>query len=412
MGNCISISAKKAQENEAIPKKVEPREVPVTSERPLQESAVKPSQQEITGKESFSSSQNQPINDAPPSDIIHKSSVKAQDSKSLVDQKVSESQNEDKPRFNKLYRLGETLGKGAFSVVRECTQKKNGMGYAVKIITKSKLTAEDDEALKDEIDILTKLKHNHIIKLYGFFDEPNFYFLILERMRGGELFDRIVSKCYYNEKEARDVCKILFEAIEYCHKHNIVHRDLKPENLLLINETDDSSIKIADFGFAKKATSPKCLKTQCGTPGYVAPEVLEGELYGTQADMWSLGVITFILLGGYPPFIEENQRELFRKIRKGIFDFHEDYWGGVSMEAKDFISSLLVTNPEKRLNARKSLEHSWIKSDDSYLMEKDLGGNLEKLKEYQLRKKFRAAVKVIIITRKLESLGQNFKDNL
>merc|ERR1719438_164147 len=200
--------------------------------------------------------------------------------------------------------------------------------------------------------------------------------------------------------------------MNYIHQKRGEHRDLKPENLLLMSDGSDSDIKIADFGFAKRALNEKCLRTQCGTPGYVAPEILEGVPYGTQADMWSLGVITFILLGGYPPFIEENQRELFRKIRKGIFDFHEDYWGGVSMEAKDFISSLLVTNPEKRLNARKSLEHSWIKSDDSYLMEKDLGGNLEKLKEYQLRKKFRAAVKVIIITRKLESLGQNFKDNL
>jgi serine/threonine protein kinase len=127
-------------------------------------------------------------------------------------------------------------------------------------------------------------------------------------MMGGELFDRIVQKSYYNEKEARDVTKILFEAISYCHTHQVAHRDLKPENLLLLSNTDDSNIKIADFGFAKKCRRPSSLTTQCGTPGYVAPEILEGTPYDTQADMWSLGVIVYILLGGYPPFIEQNQR--------------------------------------------------------------------------------------------------------
>merc|ERR1711933_658317 len=190
---------------------------------------------------------------------------------------------------------------------------------------------------------------------------------------GGELFDRIVSKSFYNEKEARDVCKILFEAIGYCHSKQVAHRDLKPENLLLRSEDNDSEIKIADFGFAKKCLTPNSLTTQCGTPGYVAPEILEGVAYDTQADMWSLGVIVYILLGGYPPFIEQNQRDLFKKIRKGEYEFHDEYWNQISSDAKDLISSLLTVNPDDRATAKMVLSSKWILGDDAALAGKDLG---------------------------------------
>jgi len=315
-------------------------------------------------------------------------------------------------KFNDVYRLGETLGKGAFSVVREGTHKKSGSSFAVKIVMKSQLTPEDETALKDEINILQDMEQPHIIRLYAVYDESSYFYLITERMLGGELFDRIVSKCYYNEKEARDVCAILFGAMNHIHQKSVAHRDLKPENLLLMSENSDSDIKIADFGFAKRAISSTCLRTQCGTPGYVAPEILEGVPYGTQADMWSLGVIAFILLGGYPPFIEENQRDLFRKIRKGQYEFHEEYWGGVSSEAKGLIASLLTVNPEKRLTAESALNHEWMKSDDTYLAGKDLGVNLAEFKKFNARRKFKSAVKCVIMINKLNSLGDNFKNNL
>ena len=176
--------------------------------------------------------------------------------------------------------LSRQLGEGAFSVVVEATKKDSTESYAVKVVTKSKLTKEDEIALKDEINILNELRHQHIIRLYDVFDESQHWFLVTEKMTGGELFDRIVSKSYYNEKEARDVCKILFEAVGYCHSKCVAHRDLKPENLLLRSEDSDSDIKIADFGFAKKVLTPNSLTTQCGTPGYVAPEILEGIAYG------------------------------------------------------------------------------------------------------------------------------------
>ena len=133
-------------------------------------------------------------------------------------------------------------------MVIEATSKADNSKYAVKVVTKSKLTKEDEVALKDEIAVLNELQHPHIIRLYAVYEEPSYYYLVTEQMKGGELFDRIVSKSFYNEKEARDVCKILFEAIGFCHEKSVAHRDLKPENLLLLSEDNDSEIKIADFG--------------------------------------------------------------------------------------------------------------------------------------------------------------------
>ena len=302
------------------------------------------------------------------------------------------------------------LGEGAFSVVIEATNKSTNESFAVKVVTKSKLTKEDEVALKDEIQVLNELQHPHIIRLYKVFEEKDFWYLITEKMMGGELFDRIVAKSYYNEKEARDVCKILFEAIGMCHDNAVAHRDLKPENLLLRSEDNDSEIKIADFGFAKKVLKPNSLTTQCGTPGYVAPEILEGNAYDTKSDMWSLGVIVYILLGGYPPFIEQNQRELFRKIRKGNYEFHEEYWGSVSAEAKDLISCLLVVDPSKRMSAGEALKHKWMMKDSKELEGQSLDTNLVELRKYNAKRKFKSGVHAVIASNKMKSLMSSLKE--
>lgn len=320
-----------------------------------------------------------------------------------------EPSSESGMRFDELYRLKGVLGTGAFSTVREGFHVKNKrVGYAVKCVNRKKLSEEDEAALLDEVAILKEMDHVHIIRLYDFFTEPNTYYLVLERMRGGELFDRIVAKAYYNEKEARDTCKIVLEAVGYCHQNNVAHRDLKPENLLLLSESDDSAVKIADFGFAKKVFEHNSLTTQCGTPGYVAPEILEGTPYDERADMWSVGVILYILLGGYPPFIESTQRDLFRKIRKGDYEFHEEYWGTVSFEAKDLISRLLTVDCKKRLTAEEALENGWILGDDSKLASKDLGANLKKLANFNAKRKLRAAVSAVMAMNKLNFLQESF----
>jgi len=316
-------------------------------------------------------------------------------------------------KFDELYRLKQVLGQGAFSTVREAKHKNDPFKiYAVKCVERAKLSKEDEEALIDEVGILREFNHEHIICLYDFFQDTKMYYLVLEHMSGGELFDRIVAKAYYNEKEARDVCKILLEAVAYCHSNNVAHRDLKPENLLLVSQSDDNKVKIADFGFAKRVLKPNSLSTQCGTPGYVAPEILQALPYDTKADMWSVGVILYILLGGYPPFIENNQRLLFRKIKKGQYEFHEEYWGSVSKEAKNLISSLLCLDPNTRLSAKEALKNKWILSDAATLEGKDLGANLAEFKKFNAKRKFKAAVKSVIAINKLTSLGLNFEHDL
>jgi calcium/calmodulin-dependent protein kinase I len=164
-------------------------------------------------------------------------------------------------------------------------------------------------------------------------------------LEGGELFDRIVKKAFYNEKEARDLVFILLKAIKYLHDKGIVHRDLKPENLLLKSKDNDAEVTLADFGFATYSKGDD-ITNQCGTPGYIAPEILKCVPYGKTVDMWSFGVILYILLGGYPPFHDENQRALFKKIIKGDYEFHHDYWSGVSDEAKQLIQGLLTVDPK------------------------------------------------------------------
>ncbi|CAM9422002.1 unnamed protein product, partial [Choristocarpus tenellus] len=201
-----------------------------------------------------------------------------------------------------------------------------------------------------------QLDHQNIVKLYGFYEEKYFYYLVMEVLNGGELFDRIVLRQYYNEKEARDTLVVLLDAVRYCHDRDVAHRDLKPENLLLVSDTDDATIKLADFGFARPV-GKEGLRTQCGTPGYVAPEILKGEVYGKPVDMWSVGVITYILLGGYPPFHDDNQAKLYQKIKKGRVVFHPQYWNTVSDEAKDLIRKLLTLDQVG--SSPKNLVEEW-----------------------------------------------------
>merc|ERR1712176_1298516 len=178
----------------------------------------------------------------------------------------------------------------------------------------------------------------------------------------------------------------------------------------LLSENDDSAVKIADFGFAKRVYEHNSLKTQCGTPGYVAPEILEGTPYDERADMWSVGVILYILLGGYPPFIESTQRELFRKIKRGDYEFHEEYWGTASKEARNLIKSLLCVDPKKRLTAQQALENPWIRGDADSLAKNDLGKNLQSLKRFNAKRKFKAAVSTVVAVNKLNYLSSAFKD--
>ncbi|CAH0474084.1 unnamed protein product [Peronospora belbahrii] len=298
----------------------------------------------------------------------------------------------DHSKVTDFYILGNVIGSGSYSVVRESVQKSTKRKYAIKCMKRSELSKEDNEAIEAEVSILQQMNHPNIMTLEEFFIEPEYYYLVTEFISGGELFDRIVEKTFYTEKEARDLVKILIQAIQYCHAQNIVHRDLKPENLLLMSADDDASIKLADFGFAKKVTTNNNsgLVTTCGTPGYVAPEILKGVSYGKPVDIWSIGVITYILLAGYPPFHDDAQSILFKKIRNGKYYFDSPYWDNVSTDAKDFISKMLVVNPKDRATADELLQHKWI--TETNVATVPLTSALTELRRFHARKKFKAAV--------------------
>jgi len=259
------------------------------------------------------------------------------------------------------YEVGEELGRGAFSVVKAGTNRKTRDRVAIKIIDRHDVGKDYEKNLRMEMDILRRVDHPNIIALLEMIEAGNKLYFVMELVTGGELFDRIVEKGSYSEEDAKTLVRKIVSAIEYLHKQNIAHRDLKPENLLVKSIEDDTEVKIADFGLSKIIDKDKMMQTACGTPGYVAPEVLNAEGYDKEVDMWSVGVITYILLCGFPPFYSESVPEVFEQIMKAEYDYPEEYWDEISAEAKDFIDHLLVVDVAKRLTAEQALSHPWLR---------------------------------------------------
>ncbi|KAN0052789.1 hypothetical protein ACTA71_006896 [Dictyostelium dimigraforme] len=265
----------------------------------------------------------------------------------------------------KIYEFKKELGRGAFSIVFLGEHKETKQEYAIKVINKLVLGKDYEKNLKMEVDILKKVNHPNIIALKELFDTPEKLYLVMELVTGGELFDKIVEKGSYSEADAANLVRKIVSAVGYLHGLNIVHRDLKPENLLLKSKDSHLDVAIADFGLSKIIGQTLVMQTACGTPSYVAPEVLNATGYDQEVDMWSIGVITYILLCGFPPFYGDTVPEIFEQIMEANYEFPEEYWGNISKEAKDFIGKLLVVDVSKRLNAANALNHPWLKSNNS-----------------------------------------------
>jgi serine/threonine protein kinase len=242
------------------------------------------------------------------------------------------------------------------------------------------------------VAILASLNHPHITPLIDFFDEKDCYFLVMELISGGDLFDRIGEKKSYSEADARDLIVKMLKAVAYCHIRKIAHCDMKPKNLLLMSEDNDSFIKLADFGFAARVHEPKCLTKQCGTPFFVAPEILLRKGYDQQSDMWSVGCIIFLLLSGNLPFMGRSQKELFRKIVAGKYEFKPEDWDSVSDDAKDLVTRLLVLDPDKRMTAAEAVRHPWLKAARERLSLVNLQSTSQRLKTFNARMKLRTAM--------------------
>ncbi|XP_051551207.1 calcium/calmodulin-dependent protein kinase IGa [Myxocyprinus asiaticus] len=261
--------------------------------------------------------------------------------------------------IKEIFDFKEILGSGSFSVVYLVRERKTGNFYALKCVKKKQLHHSN---LENEIKVLRRIKHSNVVGLEDFYETRTHYYLVMELVSGGELFDRILNRGFYTEKDASFVIKQVLEAVSYLHQNSIVHRDLKPENLLYYSPDKNAKIMISDFGLSKMSDHD-VMSTACGTPGYVAPEVLAQKPYSKAVDCWSIGVITYILLCGYPPFYEENETRLFSKIMKAEYAFHSPYWDDISESAKDFIKHMLEKNPNKRFTTDQALAHPWIIGD-------------------------------------------------
>jgi len=298
-----------------------------------------------------------------------------------AEEKISSAQDISIGNVEDHYIVGKELGRGAFSVVREGTKKGSSEKVALKYIEKKFVKKKHIEQLRREIDIMKKVNHQNVLALKEIFESDSHLTLVMELVTGGELFYKIVERGSFTEKDARNVVRQVCAGVEYLHSQGIAHRDLKPENLLCSGEGDDMVIKIADFGLSKIFGAGEALETSCGTPDYVAPEVLTGGSYDNAVDMWSIGVITYILLCGFPPFYASSQNLLFEKILTADYDFPEPEWTHVSDNAKNFIRNLIVKDPDQRHTAKKCLEDAWITGSE--VNQSDLHSHFaEKMKKY------------------------------
>jgi calcium-dependent protein kinase len=262
------------------------------------------------------------------------------------------------------YHVAQALGTGSYGEVRTVVHKLTGQERAVKVFRKTPEELKSYEKVLNEIEILKKLHHPCIIQILEYFEDDKRLYIVMEKCSGGELFDAITKNKNLSENTAALICKQLFSAVAYMHGHSIMHRDLKPENILLEENDDFVNIKIIDFGTAVEFSALQRFDELVGSPFYVAPEVVNNN-YSHECDMWSCGVLLFILLSGYPPFDGKNNAEILNRAKKGKFSFDKPIWQDVSTLAKDLISKLLTTS-SKRLSANDALLHPWVAAMGSY----------------------------------------------
>ncbi|KAK8601899.1 hypothetical protein V6N13_058432 [Hibiscus sabdariffa] len=261
------------------------------------------------------------------------------------------------------YDLGRELGRGEFGVTYLCTDVNSGEKYACKSISKKKLrTAVDIEDVRREVEIMKHLpKHPNIVTLKDTYEDDDAVHIVMELCEGGELFDRIVARGHYTERAAAGVMRTIVEVVQMCHKHGVMHRDLKPENFLFGNKKETAPLKAIDFGLSVFFKPGEQFNEIVGSPYYMAPEVLKRN-YGPEVDVWSAGVILYILLCGVPPFWAETEQGVAQAIIRSVIDFKRDPWPKVSDNAKDLVKKMLNPDPKQRLTAQGVLEHPWIQN--------------------------------------------------
>ncbi|EGR32359.1 protein kinase domain protein [Ichthyophthirius multifiliis] len=309
------------------------------------------------------------------------------------------------------YQLGKVLGEGGFGIVCLVTHKTTGIIRAMKMIKKEKLNKIQEDQLFEELNIVKQIDNPYIIKIFEHFEDDKNHYLITEYCTGGELFERIKDVSPFTEKVAANYMKQILSAISYCHFHKIVHRDLKPENILFDKKQSNSNLKVIDFGASTKFNPDQKLTKRIGTPFYVAPEILTKTPYDEKCDVWSLGVILYIMLCGYPPFFGYSDQEIYEKVKKGKYEFYSEDWNFISKEAKDLISKMLQYNPINRISAAEAYAHPWISQNRNVEQLDDK--IMKKLCQFQAKSKLRAAIlqlmaNQVINTQEKEQMVQYF----
>ncbi|KAG6755722.1 hypothetical protein POTOM_039124 [Populus tomentosa] len=322
------------------------------------------------------------------------------------------------------YTLGKELGRGQFGVTYLCTENSTGHTYACKSILKRKLVNKNDkEDMKREVHIMQDLSGQpNIVEFRGAYEDRQSVHLVMELCAGGELFDRIIAKGHYSERDAAKICREIVNVVHACHFMGVMHRDLKPENFLLSSKAEGAKLKATDFGlsvyieedytlslvvildklandieamvkFDDEEIPSKVYRDIVGSAYYVAPEVLRRS-YGKEIDIWSAGVILYILLSGVPPFWAENEKGIFDAILQGDIDFESDPWPSISNSAKDLVRRMLTQDPKKRITSAQVLEHPWIKEGGA---DKPLDSAvLSRMKQFRAMNKLKKlALKVI-----------------
>lgn len=281
----------------------------------------------------------------------------------------------DSTGFNEQYDELEKLGNGAFSTVYRGKDMATGKLVAIKVIDK---TSCDYSSFKNEFLIQREFESPYIIDLYSYFEDDDNFYMVMEYANAGALFD-IINQTTYSENDAATIIQQVLIGLKVLHDNKIIHGDLKPENILLSidDETDEYTAKISDFGLASIFTGEKKDLFQ-GTMTFEAPEIIERKPYDPSIDMWSLGVIIYILLSGDYPFESEDEHQLMKKIGSGDYDFSSYKWDDISDEGKDFISQLLQVNPKNRITIENALKHPWVTGNAPKIELPDLRTHLKK----------------------------------
>ncbi|KAI6126641.1 kinase-like domain-containing protein [Pisolithus sp. B1] len=315
------------------------------------------------------------------------------------------------------YRIGHTLGRGTYGIVKEAICIKTRKYYACKIINKELMEGRE-QIIRNEITVLKRISSGHpnIVTLHDCFETAQNVYLCFDLCTGGELFDSIFARVQYTEADAAELVRTVFGAIKYIHDCGIAHRDLEPNNLLFRSDPDrPSDIMVADFAMSHIMPDSKfnMLTEVCGAPSYMAPEIFKKTGYGMPVDVWAMGVITYLLLAGYAPFDRDSREQEIQAIIAGDYCFEpEEYWSNVSNTARDFVSCCLTVDPDLRFTAAEALQHPWLAAEVPHYVEKD-GQPTDLLphvkKAFDAKRTFRTAVFSMMAVKRMSTTSKSRK---